>query len=399
MNSLSYKRLVDPSSRNEIYSSHKALFHTDRLLKLQKQQSISPTCIMVDLEAFCNDNCSFCTTRKENGYNNQMLKLLQVDDDVKKIVSDEFKPIGRPNTKSRLSLRMAHILPQMMKEAKIPAIELTGGGEPTLWPAFDVLIENLIKNKIEIGLVTNGSKIAHKRAIMLAENCAWIRFSMDASNKTLHKQIHRTSIVDFDRRVNSIRNIIHLKHDKLIVGISFVITPVNKSDIEKSCRFYKTLGVDHIRFTWMYDKTGNAGLDKEEIKNIKHLLFRYKQRYEDESFGILYEDDRIDLYSQPNNDFSTCYMQRFVWAIGADSNIYPCCIMKYNEKFAIGNIQKQTLKEILHDKYSREKMDNLNPNHCFPCWLRNKNKIISTIVTKSVKLEVGMTPQMHHNFI
>lgn len=65
--------------RNEIYSSKKALFHTQHLEKLRKHQPISPTCLLVDLEAFCNDNCSFCTTRKENGYNNEMLKLLNID--------------------------------------------------------------------------------------------------------------------------------------------------------------------------------------------------------------------------------------------------------------------------------------------------------------------------------
>ena len=209
-----------PLQRNQIYSSEKALFHTKRLMKLQKQQPITPTCLLVDLEAYCNDNCSFCTTRKENGYNNQMLKLLKINE--KEKATDEFKPIGMPSEKSRLGLDIAESLPRMMKEAQIPAIELTGGGEPTLWPKFDDLIENLVKNDIEIGLVTNGSKISDDRARTLARHCTWIRFSMDASNKILHKKMHRTVNDDFDRRITSIQKIIHLKHDDLIVGISFV---------------------------------------------------------------------------------------------------------------------------------------------------------------------------------
>ena len=124
------------------------------------------------------------------------------------------------------------------------------------------------------------------------------------------------------------------------MGVSFVITPVNVLDIEESCKFYRNLGVDHIRFTWMYDKTGTAGLTSENIKKIKEQLLQYKKKYEDKIFGVLYEDDRIDLYSKPNDDFSTCYMQRFVWAVAADGKVYPCCIMKYNEKFAIGDINK-----------------------------------------------------------
>ena len=123
----------------------------------------------MDLEAFCNDNCSFCTTRKENGYNNEMLKLLNIDK--KKPSSNDFRPIGELGPNSHLKEEMANSLPSMMKEAQIPAIELTGGGEPTLWPEFDRLIENLAENDIEIGLVTNGSKISDFRARLLAKHC------------------------------------------------------------------------------------------------------------------------------------------------------------------------------------------------------------------------------------
>jgi len=383
--------------RDEIYSSEKALAHTQKLMQLQKHHSISPTCILVDLEAFCNDNCSFCTTRKENGYNNEMLKLLQTKGE--KSFIDEYKPIGRPSIKSQLNKKMAYKLPLLMKEAQIPAIELTGGGEPTLWPAFDDLIKNLVENDIEIGLVTNGSAISESRSKLIAKNCLWVRFSMDASNKILHQKIHRTSIQDFNRRIDSIRKIIHLKHDKLVVGISFVITPVNMLDVEDSCKYYKDLGVDHIRFTWMYDKSGTAGLTSTNIKTIKDHLLQYKKKYEDKTFGILYDENRIDMYSKPNDDFSTCYMQRFVWAIAADGKVYPCCIMKYNEKFAIGDINKQTLKQIIHNKYSQKKMDDLNPESCFPCWLRNKNKIIGKILEKPIEEIENHRPAMHHNFI
>ena len=385
-------------TQNSVYSSEKALFHPKRLMKLHKQQPITPTCLLVDLEAYCNDNCSFCTTRKDNGYNNSMLELLKTDKKEKPL--NEFRPIGIPSEKSRLSLDMAESLPRMMKDAQIPAIELTGGGEPTLWPAFDSLIDNLVKNDIEIGLVTNGSNISDYRAKLLAKHCTWIRFSMDASNQTLHRQIHRTSNNRFDQRIHNIQKILRLKHDKLVVGISFVITPVNILDIEESCKFYKNLGVDHIRFTWMYDKTGTAGLTAEDIDSTKELLLQYKKKYEDEVFGVLYDDARINLYSKPNDDFSTCYMQRFVWAIAADGKVYPCCIMKYNEKFAIGDINKQSLKEILHDKYSHDKMDNLNPKSCFPCWLRNKNKIIGKAIENDLKnITDNNEDVLHYNFI
>ncbi|UVF62277.1 hypothetical protein [Nitrososphaeria virus YSH_462411] len=59
-----------------VYSTSKALFHLDRLQELKKNNPISPTLIQIDLEAYCNDNCSFCSYRKDDGYNKNMLKLI-----------------------------------------------------------------------------------------------------------------------------------------------------------------------------------------------------------------------------------------------------------------------------------------------------------------------------------
>ena len=123
------------------YSQSKAIYHTDKVKLLQQNKQITPNMIQVDLEAYCNDNCSFCSYRKEDGYNNTMLELIEANP------GDEYhqnRPIGRPNPDSRIPLEFAKKLPLQMVEAGIPAIELTGGGEPTLWPAFDELLRTWV---------------------------------------------------------------------------------------------------------------------------------------------------------------------------------------------------------------------------------------------------------------
>ena len=73
--------------------------------------------------------------------------------------------------------------------------------------------------------------------------------------------------------------------------------------------------------------------------------------------------------------------------------------MKYNEKFAIGDINTQSLKEIIYDKYSIKKMDELDPKSCFPCWLRNKNKIIEQAVENPLKNNMTDNEDvLHSNF-
>lgn len=355
----------------EIYSTSKALFHLDRLQELKKGNPIAPSLIQIDLEAWCNHNCSFCSYRKEDGYNKNMLKLIDG------CSSDECKPIGRASEKSRLPRTIAETLPKQMRQSGVPAIELTGGGEPTMWPYFDELLSNLILNGIEIGLVTNGSNLPEKRIRHLAEynKTLWVRFSMDASNQDIHKKIHRTSKDEFEKIIKSLKQMVQYKHDNLVIGVSFIITPDNYLDIEDSILLYKKIGVDNIRFSWMYDTTGTAHFTKETIEEIKNNLESLKNTHDTDNFRVLFERGRIETYDRPNDDFKTCYYQRFVWNIGADGFVYPCCIQKYNPDYALADITVNTVKEIIQLTHSR--MTTLNPIMCNPCWLRNRNKTIS----------------------
>jgi len=89
------------------YGTSKAVFHTDKIKLLQEGRQIAPTEIQVDLEAYCNDNCSFCSYRKEDGYNNPMLKLIEAEPGKE---YHEKKPIGKPTSEGRIPLEFGQLL-------------------------------------------------------------------------------------------------------------------------------------------------------------------------------------------------------------------------------------------------------------------------------------------------
>jgi len=366
------------------YSNNKALYHLDRLSELQANRPIAPTMIQVDLEAYCNDNCNFCSYRKDNAYNNPMLELIGAKPGKK---YEDDKPIGRPTAQSSWSGDMAEKLPIQMVEAGIPAIEITGGGESTLWKHFDELLYNLGKWDRDVALVTNGSNLPDTRIDIICKYCTWVRISMDSSSPELHKRIHRTSNYDFERRIENIKKLVRYKPEKLVLGISFIINQDNFEDVENSARYYKGLGVDNIRFSWMYDSLGNSGLTSDQLARAKSLLVKLRDELSDDSFGLHYDTDRVELYTKPNTDFDTCHFQRFVWAIGADMKVYPCCIMKYHPDYAFGSLKEHTLKQLI--EIMDESMTNLVPKQCMPCWLRNKNKAIDNSIKQP----------LHHNFV
>ena len=96
---------------------------------------------------------------------------------------------------------------------------------------------------------------------------------------------------------------------------------------------------------------------------------------------------KLDSYTHKNDDFDTCYMQRFVWALGADCKIYPCCIQKYIPGFELGSIKENTLKELIQK--SHDKMTNLDVKTCPPCWMRDRNKA----------MQQGIERPKHANFV
>ena len=368
------------------YGVSKAVYHADKIKQLQEGKQIIPLGIQIDLEAYCNDNCEFCSYRKDNGHNNMMLNLIGAVPGEK---YEDNKPIGKPSPMSRIPLEFAETLPRQLKEAGIRACELTGGGEPTLWPAFDQLYENLGLNGIEIGLITNGSTMSDKRAALVRKYGLWCRISMDAATQETHKKLHRTANEDFERRLNNIRKLTTDKPETLTVGISYIINQDNYKEIREAAKLYKELGVDHLRFSWMYDMEGNAGLTDEEKEWCKKTIRDCQEKYQTDNYLIFTEYDRIDLYSKPNDDFKKCYYQHFVLAIGADGGVYPCCIQKYYPEYQYANIKEKTLKQIVTDINTKTFMDNLNPAGCNPCWLRNRNKSMAAAIEKP----------KHHNFI
>jgi MoaA/NifB/PqqE/SkfB family radical SAM enzyme len=366
------------------YTTNKAVYHTDKIFQLQQDNMIAPTEIQVDLEAFCNDNCSFCSYRKEDGYNAEnMLPLIGGKS------STDNKPIGKPSADSRIPDDVVLRIPEMMVEAGIKAIEVTGGGEPTMHPKFDELISLLGKADREIGLVTNGSLLNDDRIDLIVKNCLWVRISMDSATPQTHKTIHRTPGYSFEKRMEAIKKIAHLKDDGLTLGISFIITPENLPELADAAKLFSEIkGINHLRFSWMYDMQGTAGLTPDQIIDAKQNLDSLIEEYDRDDFKIFYEKDRIEHYTAPN-EFSKCYYQKFVWAIGADSKVYPCCIMKYHPNFANGDISKSTLKELINNMTTLARQNGVQPSKCFPCWLRNRNQQIANAVERP----------KHHNFI
>ncbi|MDA1129136.1 MAG: radical SAM protein [Chloroflexi bacterium] len=366
-------KLSDIRKDGNYYSAWKALHQSDGIQAIKDGVMIAPKDIQVDLEAFCPHSCEFCSYRNVNWQDHGM---------------DFDEPGKRVAGETGLPKELALQLPQQMHEAGIPSIELTGGGEPMVYPYISEFLQELGKYPIELAIVTNGGSLNENLRSQL-KNLKWIRFSADAITAKTHSQVHRVPESVFDVVQKNIKGVVSKQFQDCKVGISFVITEHNYHEIEGAAAFYKDLGVDNIRYTFTYDPEGKGALSPEIIRHAERAM-NNARALQDEDFKVFGTMRRLEFYSQPNTDFHFCGYQFFTWAIGYDGVVYPCCIMKYHKGYAMGDLRTESLKEIVNSDRRQRFIESFDVEDCKSCWLRDKNQFVEYLLTDS--------PQ-HVNFV
>jgi MoaA/NifB/PqqE/SkfB family radical SAM enzyme len=154
----------------------------------------SPISINLDLTSACNYSCLFCVdSRLINAGKTLALK------DIKKLID---------------TLHVHGLL----------SVILIGGGEPTLHPDFEAVVETVKDKGIQIGIVTNGSRLEKIEAIAdrLGEK-DWVRISIDAAKEGTFKELHHPRTKLTLHQILAKAKKIKEKNPSVSLGYSYVI--------------------------------------------------------------------------------------------------------------------------------------------------------------------------------
>lgn len=351
-----------------IYSPFKAVRHEDRINKMRRGEMVFPTHAQIDITNACNHRCPYCFYRVAR---NETLNALFHEDDF----------IPRET--------MIRFLDEL-SELNIPAVQYTGGGEPLFHPDFREILTHTIRKGFEYALVTNGG-LVDASWIPLFRHAAWIRFSLDAASEEIHARSQGTSGKEFEKTIKTIEHIVRDCPD-VIMGISFVINPINYREIFKAAEQAKALGAHNIRLSIAYTPKGPSLLSRQ-WGEIESQAARAKE-LEDDNFKVFnLVLSHLETLQYKKKGYKTCGYQYFTVAIGADGVVYPCCTLKYNPVSAFGNINKESFLDIWQGEKRTEWLEaNYLKNVCDknPCWMDRKNQFISYLVSNRVQ---------HENFV
>jgi MoaA/NifB/PqqE/SkfB family radical SAM enzyme len=272
----------------------KILAHLERVDDLVEGHYVTPISCEIDTSNYCQNNCTWCIYKK-------------------------YLRGNRTHLDFGLYIRVIDQLEKM----GCKSITFTGGGEPTMNPEFREMVKQAYYRGFEIGLITNGIKLGELQDIL--SMFKFVRVSVDAANREDYQKVKRCNAKTFDIVCQNIMNAARTK--TTTIGISMVYEPGMKKQVPAFQALGKDLGVDYTQVKAVVDDTVEKTAD--EMKDMAGGLITPRFR---------------------RNSNLPCLIAGLIGQVTADGKYYYCCIFRGDRDFCIGDLRKQSIAEILHDR-------------------------------------------------
>lgn len=342
------------------FSPLKVLNHWDALNQILKGCNPPPISCEIDPTNHCNHNCRWCINdsyRKENPYS----------------LSQDF---------------LFRIIKELA-EAGVKSISFTGGGEPLLNKATIPALLKVKECGMEASVVSNGYLLSANVSEIIVKTCSYLRVSLDASTNEIHKLLHSPTDGSKDNLqviLNNIRKIVELKkkvRSEITVGVGFLVFPDNYHQIYDAAKLVKDIGVDYMQIKPALIGKGIKFSDNVNMELNKLILMTLELN--GGNFSVLPIMHRFDEISKVDRAYSECMGHTLVGVIGANMKMYLCCQARNDPHFVIGDLSKNSFKEVWYGEQRMEVSKKIDLDKCLPCRYTKYNEILSYLKNPNKK--------------
>jgi wyosine [tRNA(Phe)-imidazoG37] synthetase (radical SAM superfamily) len=256
------------------------------------------------------------------------------------------------------------------------SVILIGGGEPTLHKDFGEIVHHIKSKRLQIGIVTNGSRLERIEAIVeeLKEK-DWIRISIDAAGEGVFKELHLPKTPVTLSLILEKAKKVKKKNPVVSVGYSFVIVwegveingrrlCPNMDEMSRSVELAKEFSFDYIsfkpclvRFNESQRETLLKGVGKKKEEEIIDQIRRHLQEakgfagnqvriLESSNLRAMLNQETDQIKRQPKR----CHMQ-FFRTVVTPFGIFHCPAFRGVEEARIGEsdgyLSEEKFKESL----------------------------------------------------
>lgn len=299
-------------------------------------------------------NCSFCGYRLDTGLSSENF-------------ADES---GNRNPKRFIPTEKAIEILDDCIELGVKAIQFTGGGEPTVHPDHLKIIGYAQAGGLKTALVTNGVRLKDHEVF---RNLDWLRISLDAGTEQTYQSVRESKAWN-----KVIKNLsLASTFTKPVVGVGFVVTRENYTELPRACEIVRDAGIGYIRVSALFSSEGMAyysGLlsDIEMVRREAAMLQTDRFKVID-LFG-----DRVSDLDQGTPNYDFCGIQQFTLYLGGDLKVYACCSTSYTDHGTLGDLREQRFADWLKS-YRRFDWD---AKTCTFCMFNNQNRMINFLLDK-----------------
>jgi Fe-coproporphyrin III synthase len=344
-----------------IYSPLKVFHHRSRIDTLRCGEQPVPAQIQLIITNRCNQRCRFCAYRMPGYPSNQLFR--QADEiPFSKIVEilDDAAAMG------------------------VGAIQLTGGGEPSIHPQFVDVCSAVLDRGLDLAVVTNGTAVPDASIGLLAR-AAWVRVSLDAGNRETYRLMRRVRPEAYDAAWRTIDRLVEAREQfgsGVVVGVGFVVTRENFREVVTATERARRAGVDNIRLSAVFQSDGADYFSEIHPEAVE--LCREAKLLETSGFKVFNNFDyRFEDLELAHPNYRECGIQHFDTYMAADQNVYRCCVTAYNERGLIGSIRERRFRELWESKEKRRSFAEFDARGCEFCMFNAKNRTIAYAVSKN----------------
>lgn len=301
---------MDERMENRHIDGQKLQFHPRRVQQWldgkdswETAKYIYPIYVEVSPMGACNHRCTFCAV-DYIGY--------------KSVILDPFVYYERIYEMGARGVR---------------SVMFAGEGEPLLHKKIDMMVNHTLGADVDVSFTTNGV-LLHKLNL---EGISWVKVSMNAGTAKTYAKIHRTKEHDFGFVWQNIREAVKRKKG-CEIGVQMVLLPENQHEVQE-----------------FEDRCTDAGVDYIVLKPYSQHKFSITKQYE--GFRPIKDHTGRSILRQKSEDipYEKCQATPYFWAyIMASGDVYSCSAYLLDERFRLGNINKETFKDIWEGERRRK---------------------------------------------
>lgn len=315
---------IDPSG--------KILAHTGRIEAWRRGDKPAPINLEWDLTNRCSLGCKGC----HFAYTHTRGPLAGKTD----------KPAGAISGGDVASADLVKRVLREAKEAGVLSVTWTGGGEPTLHPAFDEIAAYAAAAGLKQGMYTHGGHINTERGVVISRVMDWIVVSLDAENAEDYAAYKGADY--FDRALDGAQNVIN-GGGACKVGISFLLNADNWQKSPKMIDLARKIGATYSTFrpTVEYDMSDPAVMrgDRGWATQAMRLLDEATAGATDIEYlparFIEYRD-----WNPANRGYAVCHGIKFSATITPNGKVWVCPNRREFPDSCIGDLSVESFAQV-----------------------------------------------------